>query len=560
MKTVGGADEVKVSFPLADGELRSVVFGEAFIIGREEDCDLFLADDVVSKRHIKVYRREDGWWVRDLGSMNGTFLNGERVQHALISRDSEIQVAVDGPILRVELLGVKAGVVDMSEGPTVTDADLRQGAKAQPAPEPAVRRKHRSKTVPAAMREHRPETVPDLSSEPASEVSTPAPLPAVAEGAPPGTVTQVLERYADDTSPREAGPHTLIMRRAFARLKRQESKRYHIIIAAGLVLLLVVGVVMIFQQMKLDKLTALGVDIFYDMKAMEVQVEQMLEAVVQTGDSAQLEKLAAKRKQLEAMKARYDNYVEETGLLDRYADEKDRLIFRIARLFGECELALPEEFLAEVKNYIGKWKSTPRLRKAIARVEKDSQAAKVYQIMVGDHLPPQFMYLGLQESDFKPQAVGPKTRFGIAKGIWQFIPTTAVQYGLRTGPLVELPVYDPRDERFDFDKATQAAAKYLRYIYNTEAQASGLLVIASYNWGHNNIRRRIRKMPDNPRERNFWKLLARHDIPRETYDYVFYIVAAAVIGENPELFGFSFANPLDGAQNPTPPTAMDEQG
>jgi hypothetical protein len=51
--------------------------------------------------------------------------------------------------------------------------------------------------------------------------------------------------------------------------------------------------------------------------------------------------------------------------------------------------------------------------------------------------------------------------------------------------------------------------------------------------------------PD-PRDRNFWPLLALHrkQIPQETYDYVFSIFSAAVIGENPRLFGFNFDNPL----------------
>ena len=53
-------------------------------------------------------------------------------------------------------------------------------------------------------------------------------------------------------------------------------------------------------------------------------------------------------------------------------------------------------------------------------------------------------------------------------------------------------------------------------------------------------------MPANPRERNFWQLLAKYRdrIPKETYDYVFYIVSAAAIGEDPRLFGFNFDNPL----------------
>ena len=193
---------------------------------------------------------------------------------------------------------------------------------------------------------------------------------------------------------------------------------------------------------------------------------------------------------------------------------------------------------------------TNRLAKAHSRVIKYNYAATIINAMTEQYLPPQLLYVALQESDFRSDAVGPLSRWGYAKGFWQFIPATALQYGLKVGPLVDLPVYDPKDERFDFGKSTRAAVKYLRTIYNTEAQASGLLVLASYNWGHNSVIRLIRKMPDNPRQRNFWQLLRTNKIPRQTYDYVFYIFAAAVIGENPALFGFSFADPLKEAANP----------
>ena len=70
--------------------------------------------------------------------------------------------------------------------------------------------------------------------------------------------------------------------------------------------------------------------------------------------------------------------------------------------------------------------------------------------------------------------------------------------------------------------------------------------MASYNWGEDQVLPLIRSMPANPNERNFWRLLSayREKIPQETFDYVFYIASAAVIGENPRLFGFDFDNPL----------------
>ena len=75
----------------------------------------------------------------------------------------------------------------------------------------------------------------------------------------------------------------------------------------------------------------------------------------------------------------------------------------------------------------------------------------------------------------------------------------------------------------------------------------GLLVMACYNWGERSVLKLVQSMPKNPRERNFWKLLElyKDKIPQETYDYVFYIVSASVIGENPRLFGFDCDNPLD---------------
>ena len=74
--------------------------------------------------------------------------------------------------------------------------------------------------------------------------------------------------------------------------------------------------------------------------------------------------------------------------------------------------------------------------------------------------------------------------------------------------------------------------------------------MASYNWGEQRIIDLLRMMPPDPRERNFWKLLTkyRERIPGQTYDYVFSIISAAVIGENPRLFGFDFDSPLKGLE------------
>ncbi|MGH2947340.1 MAG: FHA domain-containing protein [Solirubrobacteraceae bacterium] len=56
--------------------------GARVLIGRSSACQLVLADDTVSRRHAEL-RLDDGrWLLRDLGSANGTYVNGRRVMEA----------------------------------------------------------------------------------------------------------------------------------------------------------------------------------------------------------------------------------------------------------------------------------------------------------------------------------------------------------------------------------------------------------------------------------------------------------------------------------------------
>jgi hypothetical protein len=247
------------------------------------------------------------------------------------------------------------------------------------------------------------------------------------------------------------------------------------------------------------------------------------------------------------METNYDQFLSTLKIYDPKSTEQHRLILRVARIFGECELDMPPDFENEVMRYIKMWQSTGRYARDIQTAKQKGYTRAIPEALLNRGLPVQFFYLAMQESDFDPYRSGPMTRKGYAKGMWQFIPETAVKYGLHIGPLVDLNRPDPGDERDQAEKATDAATRYIQWLYGTDAQASGLLVMACYNWGENQVLPLVQSMPPNPKERNFWRLLADHrdQIPQETYDYVFYIFSAAVIGENPRLFGFQFDNPLE---------------
>jgi membrane-bound lytic murein transglycosylase D len=289
---------------------------------------------------------------------------------------------------------------------------------------------------------------------------------------------------------------------------------------------------------------------FYAMKALDVDIANVERTLASSGNAearAQAKGYMARRRELENT---YDKFVSVLNLYDANLSEEDRLILRVTRLFGECELAASDEYMTKVKSYIRKWQSSPRYARAVRQAEQMGFARTIVEEFQAQNLPPQFFYLAMQESNFDPFTSGPPTYAGIAKGMWQFIPETGKRYGLQIGPLAKVRQEDGADDRHNWQKATKAAARYIKDIYATDAQASGLLVMASYNWGEGRVIRLLRSMPQNPQERNFWKVLEKHRnrVPDQTYDYVFYIVAAAVIGENPRLFGFQFDNPLSFAE------------
>jgi membrane-bound lytic murein transglycosylase D len=356
---------------------------------------------------------------------------------------------------------------------------------------------------------------------------------------------RIAKHYFSEDRPGGAGEHTMFIRQAFRDVKRRQRRLYLGLLSIVMFLLAVVGGYALFQHEQLVKTARLANDIFYDMKDLELQIANLEESIDVNASVELKTQVAESKRRLAAMRERYDAFVEKVQEARPIPlDSEDKLILQIARTFGETEVDVPTEFAAEVKSYIRKWRSSPRLIRAIRRLNENGYAPIIQRALTEQGLPAQFIYLALQETNYQPQAVGPPTRYGRAKGMWQFIPATAKRYGLRVGPLQDLAQFDPEDERHDVAKATQAAARYLKDIYRTDAQASGLLVMASYNWGEGNIIKRLRQMPKDPRERNFWKLLRQHQIPNETYDYVFYIVSAAVICENPALFGFDFQNPL----------------
>jgi membrane-bound lytic murein transglycosylase D len=521
-------DGLKVTLINADTETeKDYFFSGGFTAGRANDNDVVIQHGDISRHHLKVTKENGEWWVYDLNSANGVY-----VLDVMVDQKAKLNLPVS----------LFLGYTPISLSLSLTG----------------------QKTVSA------PQVQPDATLL-VSELSS-----TLTNTHQSLTKEQIQARFLAKEEAEDAGEFTRMVRKVIREDRSKRGKTYKKVIAFLGLIFLAAASFSGYQYFALAKARTLAIDMFYDIKTLEVSLaqseitldkssavleqtlnvlakekhwaEQDLIRAEQAKIQAERARLAEEKLKLNTMKVKYQEYVKEATTFRRFrlptnANYEEELITKVAREFGESELEVPDGFVTEVRRYIQYWRGSSRMPQAMGRLEQNNYAPDIIAALEREGLPLQFMYLPLQESNYNTMAIGPETRYGIAKGAWQFLASTGQEYGLTPGPLANTRQFDPEDARFDFRKATKAGAKYLKYIFSTEAQASGLLVMAGYNYGHNRVRSMVRKMPDNPRDKNFWKFIQQYKLPKETYDYVFYIFAAAVIGEDPAHFGFNFKAP-----------------
>jgi membrane-bound lytic murein transglycosylase D len=147
----------------------------------------------------------------------------------------------------------------------------------------------------------------------------------------------------------------------------------------------------------------------------------------------------------------------------------------------------------------------------------------IQNVFRAEGLPLDLAYIPIIESSFKTNALS-KAK---AKGPWQFMKATAQEHGLKTNWFI--------DERSDPEKATQAAAKYLKTL-NKMFDGDWNLVLAAYNGGPGRVQRAMRRSGRS----DFWAIASAGPryLPRETREYVPMILAAMIIARNPVQYGF----------------------
>jgi membrane-bound lytic murein transglycosylase D len=127
---------------------------------------------------------------------------------------------------------------------------------------------------------------------------------------------------------------------------------------------------------------------------------------------------------------------------------------------------------------------------------------RVRGILDEEGVPASLALLPVIESSFQPQALAPDG----GRGLWQLRARTARRFGLI--------VSRRRDERVDLERATRAAARYLRTLH--DRYEDWPLALAAYNAGEGRVDRALTRLPGS----SFWELAEERHLPAISRDYV----------------------------------------
>jgi pSer/pThr/pTyr-binding forkhead associated (FHA) protein/soluble lytic murein transglycosylase-like protein len=453
-------------------------------LGRGADCDLAFdaeLDRATSVEHATIHFGDEGFVLTDLGSTNGTYVNGSRITTAVLKDGDRIELGHGGPHLRVHLAGPEFDG-DLTAKTIIPTAELPAlelkvygtgGAK-------PYRRSFRQRVVTLG-RENDNDVAfgsppdPVVSRYHAEIIYQAGEFRLIDKGATNGTllngepVQAAALHHGDRIALGQGGPEL----RVALPDDREHPHLSRLRLAGIFVLLLAISILSVFL---------------------------------------------APPRQAEHVPGPPGDFTD--------AQFVEQSVRNFARALNSDIRVLPPSVIADIQAHIDTLVKAqrPYFLDRLRRAQKLMPA--VQGILRENGLPPLLAYIAFQESRFDPHA---RSRAG-AVGLWQFMPATAREYGLR--------VDRSQDDRLDPARSTAAAARYLKKLYLLYGDF--VLAMAAYNYGRENINEAlIRIIEDDPlHNRNYWYLAQNELIPRETAEYVHKIIAGWIVAANLERYGF----------------------
>jgi serine phosphatase RsbU (regulator of sigma subunit) len=150
------------------------------VVGRDHFCDIVLRNHTVSRQHARIVRTADGFFIEDLSSLNGTYLNGRRLEGRTPIKDQD----------RIHLYEVVT-IFHAGSPPTAEPGDVEETLADVPLPEELAKR------VPAAARPVLAPAVQETASDATSQTRFRAALKMSLDLEGSGDVDQILPKILD---------------------------------------------------------------------------------------------------------------------------------------------------------------------------------------------------------------------------------------------------------------------------------------------------------------------------------------------------------------------------
>lgn len=220
-----------------------------------------------------------------------------------------------------------------------------------------------------------------------------------------------------------------------------------------------------------------------------------------------------------------DAFQDEVSELDLYwAEIPPDLEDKVSEDLKTAVFSIPITVNKEVLQFLDYYQNRARTNTQNALDRSALYLDDIKEIFKEEGIPEELIYMAHVESLFKYNAYS-RAR---ARGMWQFMTGTARLFGLKVNWWI--------DERLDPMKSTRVAARYLKYLY--DEFGDWYMAMAAYNVGPGRIQRILRRYG----EMDYWTMMKRRLIPRETRNHVPATLAAIIIYNNPEKYGFTVAS------------------
>jgi len=463
------------------------------LLGRDPQAEVAFdsqGDLAVSWHHARIDSTPEGLTVADCDSTNGTWLNGKPVTHALLADGDLLQFGSEGPRLRLrfdsalQITGDVTSKIPVSapEEPGLV-ISLLEGAPAWPA---GAR--------------HFRQSVVTLGRETTNDVAFASPPHPVVSRYHAEIVLRGGEYQLRD---KDATNGTFVNDRRIDTATLADGDRVMLGQGGPVVAVHLPGRKRTAQSRRHGLRTVLVLSVVFLLVA---------------GGSYALRRFASPPPQVASFES------ESTFIESR--------VIEFARFMQDEVDHVPPSMIRQVQHFASELARLEResLERDLSRTRE--LLPEVERILRSHGLPECLAFIAFHESRFDPQA---KSAAG-AVGLWQLMPATAREYGLR--------VDRTTDERLDPLKSTHAAARYLKKLYLLYGDF--MLTLAAYNYGPANVNQALTALlHDEPlKNRNYWYLVKLDLLPRETDEYVYKVIAGWIVATRPERFGLDAGSAL----------------